>query len=93
MSVRIKLINESLRLDLALREIPTLHEKNLVLESISSGYRDASREALRDESLLNQWLQDRLEEALNTLNTVEEQDGRALISIGKKHGREFLLHQ
>ncbi len=81
------------RLDLAVRQIPTIHEKNLVLESIALGYGDGSQEASKEESLLDHWMQDRLDEALNTLDKVEEPDGRALISIGNKHGRDFFLQQ
>ena len=65
----------------------------MVLASIVSGYRDALSKASEEDTFLDQWVWDRLEEALNTLDTVEEQDGRALISIGKKHGRELLLNQ
>ena len=82
-----------LRLDLAVRQIPTLHEKNLVLESIVLGYRDGSQEASKEESCLDHWVQDRLEEALKTLDKVEEPDGRALISIGNRHGRDLFLQQ
>ena len=79
----------SLRLTSALCQIPTIHEKNLVLESIASGYRDASK----DESLLDQWVQDRFARALDMLDVVTEQDSRALSSLGQKHGRDFFLHQ
>ena len=79
----------SLRLNSALCQIPTIHEKNLVLESIASGYRDASK----DESLLDQWVQDRFARALDMLDVVTEQDSRALSSLGQKHGRDFFLHQ
>lgn len=65
----------------------------MILTSIVSGYRNALCKALEEDNFLEQWVQDRLEETLNTLDSVEEQDGRALISIGKKHGREILLNQ
>ena len=93
MGETIAVIDPLLRFDLALRQIPTIHEKNLILESISSGYRDVSSEASKDETLLDQWVIDRLKGALDTLEAVDERDGRALVSIGKKHGRELLLHQ
>ena len=87
------MVDRSLRLNSALRQIPTIHEKSLVLESIALGYRDALCKASKDESLLDQWVQDRLAGALDTLDVVKEQDSRALSSIGKKHGREFFLYQ
>ena len=87
------MVDRSLRLNLALCQIPTIHEKSLALESIASGYRDALSEVSKDESLLDQWMQDRLAGALDTLDVVTEQDSRALSSIGKKHGRDFFLHQ
>ena len=89
------LIDGSLRLNLALRQFPTIHERNSVLESIASGYRKASCEALKTlkkKTFLDQWVHDRLEEALKTLVLVEEQDGRALVSIGKKHGTDLFLN-
>ena len=81
-----------LRLNLALRQIPTIHEKNLVLESIVSGYRDTPWETSKEETLLDQWAQDRFGGALKTLDIVEEIKGRALISIGKKYGRALLMN-
>ena len=87
------MVDRSLRLNSALCQIPTIHEKNLVLESIASGYRDALCEASTDESLIDQWVQDRFAGALDTLDVVTEQDSRVLSSIGKMHGRDFFLHQ
>ena len=87
------MVDLSFRLNSALCQIPTIHEKNLVLESIASGYRDALSEASKDESLLDQWVQDQLAGALDVLDVVTEQDSRALSSIGKKQGRDFFLHQ
>ena len=87
------MVDRSHRLNSALCKIPTIREKSLVLESIALGYRDALCEASKDESLLDQWVQDRFAAALDTLDVVKEQDGRALSSIGKKHGRDFFLHQ
>ena len=86
-------VDRSLRLNSALCQIPTIHEKSLVLQSIASGYRDALSEASKDESLLDQWVQDSFARALDMLDVVTEQDSRALSSIGKKHGRDFFLHQ
>lgn len=80
-------------LNLALRQIRTIQEKNMVLESIVSGYRDSPRKTPKEETLLDQWVQDRLRWALKSLEIVEEQDGRALISIGKKHGRDLFEDQ
>ena len=91
--VRIAIIDKSFRLNLALHQIPTIQEKEFVLVSIVSGYRDALCKASEEDTFLDRWVRDRLEETLNTLDTVEEQDGRALISIGRKHSREFLLNQ
>lgn len=65
----------------------------MVLESIVSGYRDSPRKTPKEETLLDQWVQDRLRWALKSLEIVEEQDGRALISIGKKHGRDLFEDQ
>lgn len=90
---KIEAIDGSFRLNLALRQIPTIHEKNLVLQRIASGYRDASYEASKEETHVDRWVLDRLKGALNTLEYVEEQDGKALISIGKKHGRDLFLNQ
>ena len=93
LSVRFAIIDRPVRLNLALHQIPTIQEKNLVLTSIVSGYRDALCKTLEEDNFLDQWVRDKLEETLNTLDTVEVQDGRALISIGKKHARELLLNQ
>ena len=89
--VRIAVVDGWLSLKLALRQIPTIREKNLVLESITSGYRNTSRALSTEETLLDQWMQARLEEELDVVEIVEEEDGRALVSIRKKLGREFLL--
>ena len=85
--------DQYLRIDLAIRQIPTFREKYLVLESIASGCRDVSREASKEESLLDQRVQDRIEEALRSMDMVSEQDARALISVGKMRGRDFILKQ
>lgn len=91
LDVRIIAADGQLRLNLALRQITMIHEKNLVLESIVSGYRDTPRETSKEETLLDQWAEDRFGGALKTLDIVEEINGRALISIGKKHGRDLLM--
>ena len=90
---RIAVVDGWLSLNLALRQIPTIHEKILVLESVAAGYRHTSSEMSTEETLLDQWMQDRLEEALDVLEIVEEEDGRALVSVGKKLGRDFLVDQ
>ena len=89
----ISMDDRSLRLDAALCQIPTIHEKHVVLESIALGCRHALRKASKDESLLDQWVQDRFAAALDTLDIVKEQDSRDLSSIGRKHSRDFFLHQ
>ena len=95
LGIRIAVTHDYSRLNLALRQIPTMHEQNLVLESILSGYHDNPGEAGKEETLVDQWVQDRLRETLtlNILETVDEEDGRALISIGKKYGRALLINQ
>ena len=80
-------------MNLALQQIPTVHEKNVVLGSIVSGYLDTSQESPKQETHLDQWVLARITGALKWLDIVEEQDGRALVSIGKKHGREILTDQ
>lgn len=72
LDVRIIAADGQLRLNLALRQIPTIHKKNLVLESIVLGYRDTPRETSKEETLLDQWAQDRFGGALKTLDIVEE---------------------
>ena len=91
--VRIAVVDGWLSLKLALRQIPTIHKKTLVLENMTSGYRNTTWDLSTDETLLDQWMQDRLKEELDILEIVEEEDGRALVSIGKKLGRDFLLDQ
>lgn len=80
---RIAVVDGWLRLNLALRQISTIHEKNLILESIVSGFRETPREASKEENHLNQWVQDRLRGALDRLEVVEEQDGRAFIPLAR----------
>lgn len=87
------MVDCSLRLNSTLCQIPTIYEKHLVLERIASGYHDALCEASKEGSSLDQWVRDRFAEALDTLDVVREQDGRALTYIGRKHGRDFFLHQ
>ena len=93
LDVRIAVVDGWLSLSLALRQIPTIHEKILVLESITFGYNDNSWETPLEETHLDQWMQETLEEELDVSDIVEEEDGSALVSIGRKLSRDFLLNQ
>lgn len=67
--------------------------KRKLLSCASLKGAETPREASKEENHLNQWVQDRLRGALDRVEVVEEQDGRALISIGKKHGRDLVMNQ
>ena len=64
----------------------------MALRSIVSGYNDRKQQSVGDKKVL-EWMDKRVEEALDTTRDVGEEDSEIMVAIGKAHGKEILINK